>query len=256
MDYLDILQLKVSVVDMDSVLQFVDDHVRQGTHPASIVCANPEKIFQLRSCAQIRPLFEVADMVIPDGIGIVLAARLLYRRKLRRVAGADLMQSICAAAAARNHRIFLFGSSEQTNRKAVENLRKRYPGINIVGTQHGYLEADKMDALVARINDARPDILFVALGSPRQEIWIQQHLPKLNVKVVQAIGGTLDTIAGTVKRAPSWMMAIGLEWFYRLLKQPSRVRRDLNLLRFSAEVLRIKLAGGVFDRPVSPGQNT
>jgi N-acetylglucosaminyldiphosphoundecaprenol N-acetyl-beta-D-mannosaminyltransferase len=256
MDYLRILQLKVNLVGMDSVLQFVEERVRHGTSPACIVCANPEKIYQLRSCVQIRPLYEAADVVIPDGIGMVLAARLLYGRRLRRVAGADLMQAICGAAAARNYRIFLFGSSESTNRKAVENLRNRYPGIDIVGTQHGYLEADKMDSLVSRINAARPDILFVALGSPRQEMWIQQYLPRLDVKVVQAIGGTLDTIAGTVKRAPSWMMAIGLEWFYRLLKQPSRARRDLNLIRFSAEVLRMKLAGEGLNRSVSPGHNT
>jgi N-acetylglucosaminyldiphosphoundecaprenol N-acetyl-beta-D-mannosaminyltransferase len=113
-----------------------------------------------------------------------------------------------------------------------------------------------MDTLVSRINEAQADILFVALGSPRQEIWIQQQLPRLKVKVVQGVGGTLDTIAGTVKRAPSWMMAIGLEWFYRLLKQPSRARRDLNLIRFTAEILRIKLAGEVLNRPVSPGHNT
>jgi N-acetylglucosaminyldiphosphoundecaprenol N-acetyl-beta-D-mannosaminyltransferase len=97
-----------------------------------------------------------------------------------------------------------------------------------------------MDDLISRINCAQADILFVGLGSPRQEMWIQQHLPKLTVAVIQGVGGTLDTIAGTVRRAPRWTRAIGLEWLYRLVAQPSRARRQVNLVRFAAEILRIK----------------
>jgi len=153
------------------------------------------------------------------------------------------MQAICAAAPARNYRIFIYGASEATNREAVRTLRLRYPGIDIVGSQDGYLPAKEMDGLISRINQARPDILFVALGSPRQEMWIQQYLPRLDVKVVQGIGGTLDTIAGSVRRAPRWMQGAGLEWFYRLLQQPSRAYRQLCLLRFAAEILLVKLTG-------------
>ena len=238
-----ILDLPVDSVTMDSVLEFVDEHIHKGTTPTYIVCANPEKVYQLRRFRWLRSFFEAAQLVIPDGIGIVVAARLLYGCRLKRVPGADLMQGICAVAPARNYRIFIYGSSESTNREAVRRLRLRYPGIQIVGSQHGYLPAGEMDDLIARINQARPDVLFVALGSPRQEIWIQQYLPQLRVKVVQGIGGTLDTIAGTVRRAPKWMQAAGLEWFFRLLQQPSRAYRQLCLLRFAAEVLRTKLSG-------------
>ncbi len=174
----------------------------------------------------------------------VLAARLLYGRRLGRVTGADLMQSICAEAVGQGYRIFLYGSSPETSAKAAEVLQRRHPGIQIAGRKHGYLTDDETAGLIDCINASGADILFVALGSPRQEHWISENLSRLNVSVVQGIGGTLDTIAGNVRRAPKWMQAMGLEWFYRLLKQPSRAYRQLNLIRFAASVLRVKLAGG------------
>jgi N-acetylglucosaminyldiphosphoundecaprenol N-acetyl-beta-D-mannosaminyltransferase len=239
-----ILQLSVDSVHMDSAVEFVNGCVRYGSRPEYIVCANPEKVYAVASNEWLRRFFDAAGLVLPDGIGIVLAARVLHGRRLGRVPGADLMQTICATAADRGYRIFLYGSSPDTNAKAADALRKRYRGIQIVGREHGYVPAAEVDGLVDRINASHADILFVGLGSPRQEIWIQRHLPRLKVKLVQGIGGTLDTIAGNVKRAPKWMQAAGLEWFYRLLKQPTRAQRQLKLIRFAADVLRAKLAGG------------
>lgn len=240
MNRLRILQLPVDLVTMSSVLQFIDDRVRSLSAPACIVCANPEKVFLTRSAVRLRRFFEAADLVIPDGIGIVIAARLLFGCQLTRVRGADLMQAVCSEAPERQYRIFIYGGTEAVNRQGVGVLRQRYPGIQIVGAQHGYLPADRMDTLISRINDAQPDILFVGLGSPRQEMWIQRYLPELRVKVIQGVGGTLDTIAGTVKRAPLWTQSLGLEWLYRLVMQPSRARRQVNLVRFAAEILRVK----------------
>lgn len=232
-----ILGLPVNAVTMESVQQFVDDRVRSQSSPAYIVCANPEKVYQIRSVRWLGQFFETADLVIPDGIGIVIAARWLHGCKLDRVAGADLMQAICAAAPARGYRIFIYGSSVTINRQAVEVLRRRHPGISIVGTQHGYCPPGEMDELISRINEARPDILFVGLGSPHQELWIQNYLPKLRVKVIQGIGGTLDIVSGKLKRAPVWARAAGMEWLYRLLCQPSRIRRQLRLVSFAWEVV-------------------
>lgn len=249
---LHVLDLPVHTVTMNSVLEFIDGRVRSLLSPAYIVCANPEKLYQLRSVVWLRQFFEAAHLVIPDGIGIVIAARLLYGCKLTRVAGADLMQSVCAVAPARNYRIFIYGASEGTNRRAVEILRQRHPGIEIVGFQHGYFPSQNMGDLISRINDASPDILFVGLGSPRQEMWIRQHLPELKVKVIQGIGGTLDVVAGRTKRAPTWLQAVGMEWFYRLLSQPSRIRRQLRLASFAWEVIAATIRTRLFslgDRP-------
>jgi N-acetylglucosaminyldiphosphoundecaprenol N-acetyl-beta-D-mannosaminyltransferase len=152
------------------------------------------------------------------------------------------MQRICAVALERSYRIFVLGASEGVNAAAVIELRRRFPGINIVGRANGYWKPEDNPALIQRINDSCADIVFVALGSPRQERWMEANLPHLNVKVCQGIGGTLDTIVGAVKRAPDAWQALGLEWAYRLLRQPSRARRQFKLLSFVLEVLSLKLS--------------
>jgi N-acetylglucosaminyldiphosphoundecaprenol N-acetyl-beta-D-mannosaminyltransferase len=154
------------------------------------------------------------------------------------------MLHTCELAPLRNYRIFILGAPEEVNAAAVEELRRRFPGINIVGRANGYFEPRANSDLVRRINDSATDILFVALGSPRQERWIEANLPHLNVRVCQGIGGTLDTIVGTAKRAPHAWQALGLEWAYRLLSQPSRAKRQLKLLAFVFEVLSLKFSGG------------
>lgn len=243
MQRFDILGVPVDDVTMTAALEFVDACVCRPSQPACIVCANPEKVYTLRANAGLRPFFRSADLVIADGVGFVLAARILNGRKLDRIAGADLMQSICSVAPARGYRIFLYGGSPYVNRRAAEILEQRHPGIQVVGREHGFVPAGEIDKVIERINATRPDILFVALGSPRQELWIQENIRRLNVKVIEGIGGTLDVIAGTVRRAPLWMQAIGLEWFFRLLRQPSRARRQLNLVRFVAELIVLRAGG-------------
>lgn len=240
MERLRVLNVPVDLVSMESALQFVENSVRSTAPPLSIVCSNPEKVYVLRSHPSLRTLFENSGLVIPDGVGITLAVRILYGKRLRRLAGADLMQAICAVAPTHGYRVFLYGSSPNVNRRAADILKQRYPGIQIVGCQHGYHAAAESKTVVDRINRSRPDILFVGLGSPGQELWIQQNVSSLRVKLVQGIGGTLDTIAGNVRRAPSWMRAVGLEWLYRLLRQPFRAHRQLNLARFIAEVVTLK----------------
>jgi N-acetylglucosaminyldiphosphoundecaprenol N-acetyl-beta-D-mannosaminyltransferase len=227
-----ILGLPVDAVDMEFVLNEVDRLVHTADRPHYIVAGNPEKVYALQSNAFLRDFFRKAALVIPDGIGVVLALRWFYRQHVQRVPGADLMQAICAIAPERGYRIFVYGASEEVSADAVQKLRVRYPGINIVGRANGYVKEVDMPALVQRINALRPDILFVALGSPRQEEWLHRWLPELKVKVCQGIGGTLDTIVGRVKRAPAAWQRLGLEWLYRLVRQPSRIVRQAVLIRF------------------------
>jgi N-acetylglucosaminyldiphosphoundecaprenol N-acetyl-beta-D-mannosaminyltransferase len=245
MERISVLDTPVDAVDMDIALQTVEQRISMGTStPAYIVAVNPEKVFALRSNPDLRTWFDGAALIVPDGVGIVLAARILSGKRIGRVQGANLMERICARAAKTGHRIFLFGSSESVNRAAAEELARRYPGLNIAGRANGYVPVEDTPRLIAEINASHADILFVALGSPRQETWIRANLSKLDVKVCQGVGGTLDTIAGTVRRAPAWVQAAGFEWLHRLLRQPSRIGRQLNLLRFVAEVLLLKFSAG------------
>jgi N-acetylglucosaminyldiphosphoundecaprenol N-acetyl-beta-D-mannosaminyltransferase len=176
-------------------------------------------------------------MLVPDGIGIVLAARILYGTRMKRVPGCELMQNICAMSAAKGYKIFIYGARDEVNKQAVEELRKQYPGIRIVGQCNGYLPSEKMDDLVTQINDSGAQILFLALGSPNQERWIAEYGNKLkHVRVCQGIGGTLDVITGAVKRAPDIYCRLGLEWFYRLIEDPTRIKRQKVLPMFAVLV--------------------
>ena len=236
---LHVLGTPVDAVDMNAALAFVADAVKTRTSAGAILAVNPEKVFVLRQDTFLKDFFEKAALLIPDGIGIVKALKILYGRKISRCPGADLMQNICKEAPQTGYKIFIYGSSEEVNAGACEKLRQRCPGIQIVGRSNGFVPAEKMDQLVAQINDSQADILFIAMGSPKQEKWMSKYaLCLTTVKICQGIGGTLDTIVGTVKRAPEFWQAIGLEWFYRLLCQPSRFQRQLRCFKFGIEVYR------------------
>jgi len=231
-----VLGLPVDAVDMEGALAEVDRMVRTAECPGYILAANPEKVYAVPASSFLAEFFRSAALVIPDGIGVVIALRWLYGLRLTRAASSDLMQHICAAAPTRGYRIFVYGASEEVNAGAVRELGRRHPGIRIVGRANGFLQEPEMPALISQINKSEADILFVGLGSPKQEQWMHRWLPKLNVKVCQGIGGTLDTIVGRVKRAPQAWQRVGLEWLYRLLQQPWRIGRQRRLLVFAWEV--------------------
>ena len=232
-----VLDTEVDCINMTDALEFVDQHIQTGNKAGTVLAVNPEKVYALRQNKFLKDFFNQAAILIPDGIGIVYAMR-MSGHKAERVAGADLMQQICAQAEKKGYRIFVYGAKEEVNRGAVERLRDRHPAIRIVGRANGYVKEQDMDAMVAQINESKADILFVALGSPRQEEWMSKFLDRLEtVKICQGIGGTLDTIVGTVKRAPLFMQRLNLEWFYRLLQQPSRMGRQVKLLQYAWEII-------------------
>ena len=235
-----VLNTPVDVIDMTGALEFIDRLIQSNSTGNYILAVNPEKVNVLHKDVFLKGMFENAALLLPDGIGVVMAVRLLFGRKIGRVPGADLMLNLCSVASRRSYRIFVYGSKEETNERAVEKLKEKYQGLKIVGRCNGYISEDKMDELVNEINNSGAEILFIALGSPKQEKWMQLYLPKLNVKVCQSIGGTLDTIAGNVKRAPVLFQRLGLEWFYRLVKEPKRIRRQIVLPVFALKVLREK----------------
>lgn len=232
-----VLGQPVDAVDFAGALTFVDERVLNAAPAGTILAVNPEKIITLNQSPFLANFFRDAALLIPDGIGVVGALR-LQGEIVSRVPGADLMQAICELAGNRGYSIFLYGGKEEVSAKATEELMSRYPGIRIAGRRNGYVSPIEQDGLIDEINASGCQILFVALGSPRQEEWMSKNINKLkNVSIVQGIGGTLDTIAGSVKRAPVFWQRIHLEWFYRLLKQPSRAPRQLKLIKFIFDVL-------------------
>lgn len=243
------MNIWVDVVNMTDALTQVDHFIARGKGPCGILAVNPEKTFSVPQDPLLLKTFAEADLLIPDGIGVVLAARILHGKKVARVPGVELMEQICRRAAERDYKIFIYGAREEVNRAAMHKLRLRYPTLDIVGRAHGYLTEAEMPALIRRINESQADILFLALGSPAQERWFSLYKSQLEtVKVCQGIGGSLDVIAGSVKRAPPIWCNLGLEWLYRLLSEPSRIKRQRVLPVFIFKVLQLwvrKLKGGV-----------
>jgi len=241
-DRLGILDIWVDPVDMEQALQRVSEFVEKGDRLHTVFASNPEKNFSVPANELLYETFRKADLIVPDGIGMVLAARILYGASMSRVPGCELMQNICELSARKGYKIFLYGAREDVSEKAAEVLSNRYPGIQIVGRRNGYVPQEEMEDLIAQINDSGAQILFLALGSPMQEKWIAEHGGKLNnVRVCQGTGGTLDVISGAVKRAPEIYCRLGLEWLFRLLDDPSRIKRQKLLPVFAGLVIREKI---------------
>jgi N-acetylglucosaminyldiphosphoundecaprenol N-acetyl-beta-D-mannosaminyltransferase len=236
---LKILNVWVDQVNMDQALARVSDFVERGSRPHTVFAVNPEKNFSVRQAPLLYQTFRNADLLIPDGIGVVLAARILYGAKLSRVPGADLMENICKISAEKGYKVFIYGTKEEVSQKATEELQRRYPGLQVAGRAHGYLKEEEMDNLVRQINESGAVILFLALGSPKQEKWFATYKNLLkNVRVCQGVGGTLDTLAGAVKRAPEIWCKFGLEWLYRLFSDPKRLKRQKVLPIFTFLIIR------------------
>lgn len=176
-----------------------------------------------------------ADLMIADGIGVVYGARMLGERLPERVAGFDLLKKLFPIMAKEGMSLYLLGSKPSVAEKAGENLLRDYPGIKIAGTHDGYFKDD--GEVIDDINAKKPDLLLVCLGFPKQENWIYENRDKLNVKAMIGAGGCLDVFSGTVERAPEFYCKHGLEWFYRLKKEPWRFKRMTALPVFALKVL-------------------
>ena len=234
-----ILGCQVDRLTAAECLNHIGDLISWGK-PAHIITLNAEIIYQAQTNLELRKIINEADIVTPDGIGVVWGGRQLGYEIKERVTGIDLLLDICRVAPARDWRIYLLGAAPGIASQAAQKLAADYPGLHICGTQHGYFKDEEMPALIAQINECRPHILFVCLGAPKQEIWIRQYMQHLMPTVCIGAGGSLDVIAGEKKRAPAWMIKLNLEWLYRLITEPSRWQRQLVLPKFVALVLKSK----------------
>ena len=204
--------------------------------PTLCVAVNPEKIYRARRDPRLGRVLDSAHIRICDGAGVSLAAMMLHRRRLPRCTGIDLFMSLVRHAAQEGWRVFLLGASPEVNRAACSALMDQFPSLKIVGRQHGYFEDSA--AVVANINDSRADLLFVGMGSPRQEFWIGEQMPNLKTPFYMGVGGSFDVVSGAVRRAPAPFRKTGTEWLYRLLAQPSRLRRQVALPLFALQIIR------------------
>lgn len=196
-----------------------------------IVTANPEIIMETRRNKAYKKIVQSANYIVPDGVGILLAAKFQKEPLQERIAGFDLMNDMLSIANKKRAKCFFLGATPEVNDRAVENIQRQYPNIQVTGNHHGYFNINDASVL-AEVHKENPDFVFVALGFPKQEEWIYKHLQTFSKGIFIGVGGSFDVFAGNVKRAPSIWIKLNLEWLYRLLKQPFRLRRMGPIIKF------------------------
>jgi len=219
-----LLGLPIQAITLAETLAWIEAAIAARA-PKQICTANPEFLMAAQSDREFFEVLNRADLVLPDGVGLLWAARWLGQRLPERVAGSDLIYRIPERAAHNGWGIYFLGAGEGVALKTAEILREQYPGLAIAGTFRGSPNLEDENAIVARIQEARPDILFVAYGAPAQDKWIARNKTRLGVPVCLGVGGAFDFVAGVAERAPRWMQRAGLEWLHRLARQPWRARR-------------------------------
>ena len=202
-----------------------------------LITLNPELLYRAQFEKDLLAMLNRAQLVTADGVGIVWACGVSGRPVPGRVTGIDLMMRLLECAAGRGWRVFFLGSAPGVAGQAAVKAAEMFPGLQVAGTHHGYFSGHESDGVLQGILDTSPDLLFVALGSPRQEIWIDRHLDRLKGIVAMGVGGSLDVLSGNVRRVPEWYSRHNLEWLGRLLSQPSRWRRMLALPKFALLVI-------------------
>ena len=199
---------------------------------------NPEFIMEAQKDREFMSILNKGDLVVPDGVGIVIASRLLGEKIKGRVTGCDLILSLFGAVKGK-YSVYLLGGAPGVAEMAKANMEARF-GLNIIGFADGFFDKQKERRIIKEIQKLKPDILLVGTGFPKQEKWIYEHRNRLPVKISAGIGGSIDIMAGTVKRAPKIMRLLGIEWLWRLLLQPRRIKRMYKLPIFLLQVLKSK----------------
>lgn len=234
-----ILGVNVSSLTFAQSLEKAEELVKtEGV--SMIFTPNPEIIMCAREDKELCEILNNADMCTADGIGVVYGAKILGTPVPERVAGFDLTCALLEKLSKTGDGVFLFGAKPGVAEIAKKNLEDKYPGIVVSGTRNGYFKPEEDGAIVDEINRSGAKLLLVCLGAPKQEKWIAAHRDELKVNLCMGVGGTLDVLAGTAKRAPEIFIKLNLEWFYRIAKNPSRIGRFAALPKFVIEVLKEK----------------
>ncbi len=227
-------------VDMREAIELAEQAL-QGKKTVSVFTPNAEIAQLAAEDKNFKILLNRADILLPDGAGVILAAKILKTPLKEKVAGVDFGENVLDLAAKKGHTVYFLGGKPGVAETAAEKMKAKYPALTIVGTRDGYFEKSgtENDAVIKAVNESGADILFVCLGAPAQEKWIDENKKSFtHVKLLMGLGGSLDVYAGTVKRAPKIFIKMRLEWFYRLLKEPRRIGRMMKLPKYIVGTLR------------------
>ena len=235
-----ILGVPVHALTMQESVEYLEGRLQAGEQ-TFVVTANAEIIMMCQQDASYNKIIsEDAQLVLPDGAGAVWAGRHLGYKVPERVAGFDLYCNLLAAAALKGYKSYFFGGAPGVAEAAKAKAEELYPGVQVVGCHNGYFTEAEVPEIIAALNASGADMLFVALGAPKQVKWLVEHREQLKPRILMGIGGSFDVLAGKMERAPKWMQEASLEWAFRLYKQPSRFMRMMALPKF---VLKVMFSG-------------
>ncbi|MEM1176800.1 MAG: WecB/TagA/CpsF family glycosyltransferase [Acidobacteriota bacterium] len=240
----DILGIEIRNSTMAETLDWMLARIRRR-EPTRVAFVNPDCLNIACRDPRYRSALDSADLVLPDGFGLRLAARLLGTELCDNINGTDLFPRLCAALEESGGRLYLLGARPGVAARAAVGMQARFPSLSVAGHHHGYFSADEQADVIGGIKDSKPDALLVAFGAPRQDVWVEEHQASLETPLIIGVGGLFDFYSGRIPRAPMWMRELGLEWCWRMLQEPGRLWRryvvgnPLFLLR----VLRQRLTG-------------
>jgi N-acetylglucosaminyldiphosphoundecaprenol N-acetyl-beta-D-mannosaminyltransferase len=232
-DRIEVVGIKIDNVNMDEAAALMEEFL-EGDSCRKVFTPNSEILLTAVKDSEFERVLNSGHLVVPDGIGVVIASRFYGTPLKERVAGFDLMVRLMDIADSRGNSVYLLGGREGVAEEAAIKLTENCGRLRIAGTRNGYFESEEEDRIVDEINNSNADILLVALGAPKQEKFIYKYGDRLKVKIAMGVGGSLDVLAGKVKRAPEFYQKAGLEWFYRLVKEPRRITRVLRIPKFIA----------------------
>ena len=237
---IDVMGLKFDSMTMDEALSRAEALLR-GEKAAYVVTPNAEIAYEALHDVQLREMLNGADLMLPDGAGVVLASKLLRTPVKQKVAGVDFAAGLLGILERNGQSLYLLGGKPGIGELAAQKMLEAHPQLRIAGIADGYFQDEA--PVVAKINASGADALFVCLGAPKQERFMVQHQQELHVHLMAGLGGSLDAFAGTVQRAPAWMIRLNLEWLYRLIREPKRFRRMLRLPKYLWAVMLKRIRG-------------
>lgn len=238
----DILDIPVDSITMEEAVSRVLSFIKEN-RAHCIYTPNAEIIMAAHTDANLKNILKQSDLLVADGAGVVLASKILGVSLPEKVSGIDLVKNLFAVSRNTPLKFFFFGSKPGTADAAAKAITSQYENVQIVGCRNGYFSAEDEKHIIDEINASGADILLVALGAPKQEIWIHKHKDVLKVKVCIGVGGSLDVFAGNVSLAPEFMRRAGLEWLFRLYKEPWRYKRMMQLPKFVLTVIGERIKG-------------
>lgn len=237
---IDVLDTKFDNLTMDEALDTACELMEKRCG-AYVVTPNPEIVLLCRENAEMARAVEEAPLVIADGIGVIYGARILGTPLKEKLPGIDFSSGLMRRMAEKGQSVFLLGAKPGVAERAAENIKELFAGIKIAGTNDGYFTDD--GPVVGKINAASPDLLLVCLGAPKQELWMRGHVGSVDAGLMIGAGGSMDVFAGAVRRAPEMWRKMGLEWLYRLMKEPRRIGRMMKLPKFLLLVMARRVRG-------------